>query len=113
MEDAEATGATDIATLYESIQQYCQSVSGISTGTYNGDMIAAAKAATGITRDMTANEAELLLLQTITGDLTDTLPGMHSRWGSILTHATTSDIIQEDGVSLILQEDGVSTLLVE
>ncbi len=71
-----------ISTLYESIQLYCQSISGINAGTYNGDMIAAAKVATGLARDMTANEAELLLLQHITGDLTDTLAGMHSRWPS-------------------------------
>ncbi len=112
MEDAENAGATDIATLYESIQLYCQSISGINAGTYNGDMIAAAKAETGLSRDMTANEAELLLLQQITGDLTDTLPGMHSRWGAILASIAAGHIVQEGG-SLILQEDGVSTLLIQ
>jgi hypothetical protein len=97
---------------YEQIAAYCQTVSGISTGTYNGDMIAAAKAATGLTRDMTANEAELLLLQNITGNTTSVLADMRGYWSAILAGVYSSGfILQEDDFEILLEDDSGSLLV--
>lgn len=99
--------------IYEQIEAFCQGISGINAGTYNGDMIAAAKEATGLTQDMTANEAELLLLQNITGNLTSGLADMRGYWPGILGGSIAAAfIVQENGFEILL-EDGSGSLLTE
>ncbi len=98
---------------YEQIEAFCINITGSDIGTYNGNMIAAAKEATGLTQDMTANEAELLLLQNITNNTTSGLADMRGYWASILSGGFgVGFIVMEDG-SEILLEDGSGSLLEE
>lgn len=100
-----------MSTAYEDIQAFCRSEAGVSDGTYTENMIQAAQEIAGLTRDMTADEAEMLILQTLSGDLTDTLPGLRTLWPGIIA-GFGGTLLLEDGFDLLL-EDGTSLLLLE
>lgn len=99
-----------MATIYEQIQDYCRTLAGVSDGTYNENMIQAAIAETGIT-PLTANEAELLILQSETGNTTSVLADMRGYWPSILA-GDDSALLLETGFHILL-EDGSSHLLMQ
>tara|TARA_R110000868_G_scaffold187664_3_gene430190 strand:- start:3098 stop:3400 length:303 start_codon:yes stop_codon:yes gene_type:complete len=94
-----------MATIYEQIQVYCRALAGVSAGTYNENMIQAAEAETGRT-NMTANEAELALLQSETGNTTSVLADMRGYWPSIVGAGfDNGEILIETGFHVLL-EDG-------
>lgn len=98
---------------YEQIQAFCRDITGKTDGTYNENMIQAAQEACGISYELTENEAELLLLQNITGNTFSGLADMRGYWAGILSgQFGTGFIVQEDGFEILL-EDGSGSLLTE
>lgn len=77
METQQATGETDL-TLQGDRQAFFRSLAGITTGTYDENIVAAAKAVTGLTRDMTSNEAEILVYRSVLGRTDGTLSGLRA-----------------------------------